>query len=168
MDLNKYYQEHKDDINSSIMEIASDLAEGNLMQEFKLSFEALVESEDHNNPDNGCIRYKEKYQDYLNRFYDIEYDRLAKLMNFDYASENGQMSELIELKATEMNKSELYKELDFVRSQIQIFKERTAQIDGGNWRKNVSDDFDKDALWSHYKKVISELESLLKYRYDAE
>lgn len=32
MDLNKYYQEHKDDINSSIMEIASDLAEGNLIQ----------------------------------------------------------------------------------------------------------------------------------------
>lgn len=67
-----------------------------------------------------------------------------------------------------MNKSELYKELDFVRSQIQIFKERTAQIDDGNWRKNVSDDFGKGALWSHYKNVISELESLLKYRYDAE
>lgn len=67
-----------------------------------------------------------------------------------------------------MNKSELYKELDFVRSQILLFKERAAQIDGGNWRKNVSDDFDKYALWSHYKKVISELESLLKYRYDAE
>lgn len=89
MDLNKYYQEHKDDINSSIMEIASDLAEGNLIQEFKLPFEALVESEDPNNPDNGCISYKEKYQDYFNRFYDIEYDRLAKLMNFDYTSENG-------------------------------------------------------------------------------
>lgn len=34
-----------------------------------------------------------------------------------------------------MNKSELYKELDFVRSQILLFKERAAQIDGGNWRK---------------------------------
>lgn len=67
-----------------------------------------------------------------------------------------------------MNKSELYKELDFVRSQILIFKERISQIDGGNWRKNVSDDFDKGAIWLHYKKVISELESLLKYRYDAE
>lgn len=67
-----------------------------------------------------------------------------------------------------MNKSELYEELDFVRSQIQIFKDRAAQIDGGNWRKNVSDDFDKGALQSHYKKVISGLESLLKYRYDAE
>lgn len=67
-----------------------------------------------------------------------------------------------------MNKSELYKELAFVRSYIQIFKERAAQIDGGNWRKNVSDDFDKSALWSHYKRIISELESLLKYKYDAD
>lgn len=67
-----------------------------------------------------------------------------------------------------MNKSELYKELDFVRSQIQIFKERAAQIDGGNWRKNVSDDFDKGALWSHYKEVISKLEYLLRIRYEAE
>ena len=67
-----------------------------------------------------------------------------------------------------MNKSELYKELDFVRSQIQIFKNRIAEIDKGNWRKNVSDDFDKGALWSHYTKIVSELESILKYRYDAE
>lgn len=66
-----------------------------------------------------------------------------------------------------MNKPELYKELAFVRSQIQIFKERAAQIDGGNWRKNVSDDFDKSTLWAHYKRIISELESLLKYKYDA-
>ena len=102
MDLNKYYQEHKDNINSLIMEIASDLAEGNLIQEFKLPFEALVEPEDSNNPDNECIRYKEKYQDHFNQFYDIEYNRLAKLMNFDYDMENGQMSGPIESKATEI------------------------------------------------------------------
>lgn len=102
MDLNKYYLEHKDDINSSIMEIASDLAVGNLIQKFKLPFEAFVEPENPNNPDNGCTRYKEKYQDHFNWFYDIEYNRLAKLMNFDYNMENGQIPELIELKATEI------------------------------------------------------------------
>ena len=102
MDLNKYYQEQKEYINSSIMKIASDLAVGNLIQEFKLPFEAFVEPEDPNNPDNGCTRYKEKYQDHFNRFYDIEYNRLAQLMNFDYNMENGQMSELIESKANEI------------------------------------------------------------------
>lgn len=102
MDLNKYYQEQKEYINSSIMEIASDLAVGNLIQEFKLPFEAFVEPEDPNNPDNSCTRYKEKYQDHFNRFYDIEYNRLAQLMNFDCNMENGQMSELIESKANEI------------------------------------------------------------------
>ncbi len=102
MDLNKYYQEQKEYINSSIMEIASDLAVGNLIQEFKLPFEAFVEPEDPNNPDNGCTRYKEKYQDHFNRSYDIEYNRLAQLMKFDYNMENGQMPELIDSKANEI------------------------------------------------------------------
>ena len=67
-----------------------------------------------------------------------------------------------------MDKSELDKELEFVKGQIQIFKERAANIENGNWRKNISNDFDKGALWSHYKEVISKLEYLLRIRYDAE
>lgn len=67
-----------------------------------------------------------------------------------------------------MTREELYKELDFVREQITLFKEKTKNLDKGNWRKNISDDFDKGALWSHYTNIISELEYLLKIKYDAE
>lgn len=91
MELDTYYKENKDDINSSIMEIASDLAVGDLLNKFKLPFEAFVEPEDPEHPDNGCTCYKEKYQDEYNQFYDMEYNRLAELMKFDYCAENGQM-----------------------------------------------------------------------------
>lgn len=67
-----------------------------------------------------------------------------------------------------MNKPELYSELDFVRTQIQIFKKEADKLENGNWKKNISNDFDKEKLWSHYKKIISDLEGLLKYNYDAE
>lgn len=102
MNLDKYYKESKDKINSSIMEIASDLAKAQLIDKYQKPFEAFLQLEDPNNPDNGCTRYKEKYQEEFNQFYDKEYDRLAKLMNFDYNTENGQIAELIESKATEV------------------------------------------------------------------
>lgn len=88
MDLHKYYKEHKDDINSSIMEIASDLAVARLKDTHDLPFEAFVEPEDPDEPD-GCTRYKEEYQDEFNRCYDEEYNRLAGLMKFDYAEKDG-------------------------------------------------------------------------------
>ena len=66
-----------------------------------------------------------------------------------------------------MEKSKLDNELEFVRKQIQIFKERANELEAGNWRKNISSDFDKCALWAHYRSVISDLEYLLKIRYDA-
>ncbi|MCL3853536.1 hypothetical protein M1P97_19830 [Parabacteroides sp. GYB001] len=67
-----------------------------------------------------------------------------------------------------MERVKLYEELEFVRSQIQIFKERSDSIDEGNWRKNVSNDFDKGAIWSSYQRILSELRALLKHSYDAE
>lgn len=67
-----------------------------------------------------------------------------------------------------MERVKLYEELEFVRSQIQIFKERSDSIDEGNWRKNVNNDFDKGAIWSSYQRILSELRTLLKHSYDAE
>lgn len=67
-----------------------------------------------------------------------------------------------------MKRAKLYEELEFVRNQIQVFKERSGLIDEGNWRKNVSNDFDKGAIWSSYQRILSELRSLLKHNYDAE
>lgn len=101
MDLHKYYKEHKDDINSSIMEIASDLAVARLVDKYKQPFEAFVEPEDPDDPDGGTC-YKEVYQDEYNRFYDEEYDRVASLMKFDYAAKDGVAGETVESKATEI------------------------------------------------------------------
>jgi hypothetical protein len=98
MDLHKYYQENKDNINSSIMEIASDLATARLIMKYNQSFEAFQQPQDPNNPDNNCTCFKEEYQDEFNQLYDKEYDRIAKLMKFDYNTEDGQM----ESKATEV------------------------------------------------------------------
>lgn len=101
MDLHKYYKESKDDINSSIMEIASDLAVARLVDQYKQPFEAFVESEDPEDPDGGTC-YKEEFQDEYNKFYDEEYDRVASLMKFDYTTEDGVATDSVESKATEI------------------------------------------------------------------
>ena len=72
MDLHQYYKENKDKINSSIMEIASDLAVARLVDKHKQPFDAFVEPEDPDDPDSGTC-YKEEYQNEYNRFYDEEY-----------------------------------------------------------------------------------------------
>lgn len=88
MDLHQYYKENKDEINSSIMEIASDLAVARLVDKHQMPFDAFVEPGDPDDPDNGTC-YKEEYQDEYNRFYDEEYNRLAQLMKFDITSPDG-------------------------------------------------------------------------------
>lgn len=88
MDLHRYYAENKDDINSSIMEIASDLAVGRMVDKYKQPFEAFVEPDDLDDPDSGT-HYKEEFQDEYNRFYDEEYERVASLMRFDIGTEDG-------------------------------------------------------------------------------
>lgn len=101
MNLEQYYKENKDQIHSSIMEIASDLAVARLINKYKQPFEAFQQPQDLDNPENGCTCYKEEYQDIFNQFYDKEYDRLAKLMNFDHNTEDGQIPVFIESKATQ-------------------------------------------------------------------
>lgn len=88
MDLNHYYATNKDNINSSIMEIASDLAVGRMVDKYKQPFEAFVEPDDPDDPDGGT-HYKEEFQDEYNRFYDEEYERVASLMRFDIGAEDG-------------------------------------------------------------------------------
>lgn len=88
MDLNKYYRENKENINSSIIEIASDLAVARLMNKHQAPFETFVEPDDPYDLDSGT-HYKEEFQDEYNRFYDEEYERVAALMKFDFCSEVG-------------------------------------------------------------------------------
>lgn len=101
MDLHQYYRENKDEINSSIMEIASDLAVARLVDKHQMPFDSFVEPEDPDDPDNGT-RYKEEYQDEYNRFYDEEYNRLAQLMKFDITSPGGIAGDDIGSRATEV------------------------------------------------------------------
>lgn len=88
MDLNHYYTKNKDEINSSIIEIASDLAVGRMVDKYKQPFEAFVEPDDPDDPDSGT-HYKEEFQDEYNQFYDEEYERVASLMRFDIGTEDG-------------------------------------------------------------------------------
>lgn len=88
MDLNHYYAKNKDEINSSVMEIASDLAVGRMVDKYKQPFEVFVEPDDPDDPDGGT-HYKEEFQDEYNRFYDEEYERVASLMRFDIGAEDG-------------------------------------------------------------------------------
>lgn len=101
MDLHLYYKENKDEINSSIMEIASDLAVARLVDKHQQPFDAFVEPEDPDDPESGTC-YKEEYQDEYNRFYDEEYNRLALLMKFDITSPNGIAGNDNDSRATEV------------------------------------------------------------------
>lgn len=101
MDLHQYYRENKDEINSSIMEIASDLAVARLVDKHQMPFDSFVELEDPDDPDSGTC-YKEEYQDEYNRFYDEEYNRLAQLMKFDITSPDGIACDSIGSQATEV------------------------------------------------------------------
>lgn len=92
MDLHKYYKENKEDINSSIMEIASDLAVARLMENHNRPFDAFTEPDDEDDPESGT-HYKEEYQEEYNRYYDEEYARVSGLMKFDVAEEDGIIKE---------------------------------------------------------------------------
>lgn len=100
--LDQYYKEKKNDINSSIMEIACNLAVAQLVNKYNQPNDTFLQPENPNDPDNGCTRFKEEYQDEFDLFYYSEYNRIAKLMKFDFNTESGQMEEFIESKATEV------------------------------------------------------------------
>lgn len=86
MNLNEYYRNNKDEINSSIMEIASDLAVARMVEKHQQPFDTFVESDPD---DDDCTHYKEEYQDEYDQFYDEEYARIAEVMKFDFCEEDG-------------------------------------------------------------------------------
>ena len=88
INLHRYYKDNKDDINSSIMELACDLAVARLMNEHGQPFEAFVEADDPDDPEGGT-HYKEEFQDEFDRYYDEQYDRIARLMKFDLNADDG-------------------------------------------------------------------------------
>lgn len=88
MNLHEYYRNYKDAINSSIMEIACDLAVARLLNAHDAPFDRFVEPNDLNDPNSGT-HYKEEFQSEYDKYYDEEYDRVAKLMKFDYCEADG-------------------------------------------------------------------------------
>ncbi|MEG0647110.1 MAG: hypothetical protein RR471_08065 [Bacteroides sp.] len=92
MHLNEYYRDHRDEINSSIMEIASDLAVARMIEKHNQPFEHFVEpdiEEGEEADEDTPTRYKEEYQNEYNQFYDKEYARVAGVMRFDCCEEDG-------------------------------------------------------------------------------
>ena len=88
MDLHEYYQKSRHEINSSIMEMAGELATACLVNKYNRPFEEFVEPDEEGNPESGT-HYKDEYQDDYNRFYDKSYARNDGLMKFDVTEENG-------------------------------------------------------------------------------
>ena len=88
MNLHEYYRSHKDAINSSIMEIACDLAGGGRRSAHEEPLETGGEADDPDDPDGGT-HYKEEFQKEYDTYYDEEYARVAKLMKFDYCQDDG-------------------------------------------------------------------------------
>lgn len=83
------YKDNKDDINSDIMERASDIASDRL----DAAHPDDEVTEIIPGTDDGMTRYKEKYQDEFNDYYDEEYDRIACEMGFDFSEEDGILKE---------------------------------------------------------------------------
>lgn len=88
MNLHEYYQKNKHEINSSIMEMAGELATAYLINKYNHPFEEFIEPDEEGNPESDT-HYKDEYQDEYNRFYDKSYARIASLMKFDVTEENG-------------------------------------------------------------------------------
>lgn len=88
IDLHQYYKNNKDDINSSIMKLSFDLATARLINEHGQPFETFGELDDPDNPEGGT-HYKEEFQDEFDRYYDEEYNRIARLMKFDFNTDDG-------------------------------------------------------------------------------
>lgn len=88
MNLYEYYRNHKDAINSSIMEIACDLAVGRRLSAHDAPFETFVEADAPDDPVGGT-HYKEVFQKEYDTYYDEEYARVATLMRFDYCQDDG-------------------------------------------------------------------------------
>lgn len=83
---------NRDEINSLIMEQASNCAVKRLEEMHNLPFEAFVEpdiDEGEEADENSSTRYKEEYQDEYNAFYDDEYERIACEIRFDLCEVDG-------------------------------------------------------------------------------
>ena len=143
MNLHQYYKENKDEINSSIMEIASDLAIARLVDKHKLPFDAYVEPEDPDDPDSGTC-YKEEYQDEYNRFYDEEYNRLAQLMKFDITSPDGIARNGNESRVTEVKTVYATVRYDFLvtGSAVRIVRVLRFDIENRNGGEVSEEDID--------------------------
>lgn len=96
MELKDYKPEefgtNRDNINSLIMEQASDRAVKRMEETNSLPFDAFVEpdvAEGEVADESTPTRYKEKFQEQYNQFYDEEYDRIAKEIGFDFCAEDG-------------------------------------------------------------------------------
>lgn len=83
---------NKDDINSLIMEQASESAEARMMAQYGQPIEYFVEpdiNEGESVDEDTSTRYKEEFLSLYSTLYDEEYDRIATEIGFDFCAEDG-------------------------------------------------------------------------------
>lgn len=107
---------NRDEINSLIMEQASDCAVERMTKEYNLPFEAFIEpdiEEGETADENASTRYKAEYQEVYNQLYDQEYNRIAAEIGFDLCSADGNilLSIADQLSAFEKRNLDLVKEI---------------------------------------------------------
>lgn len=141
--LHRYYKNRKDDINSSIMELACDLAAARLMNEYGQPFESFVEPDDPDDPEGGT-HYKEEFQNEFDRYYDEQYDRIACLMKFDFNADDGVAHNNAVGSSEETESSELSPE--HMETTCPVSEEDRQQV---------------DKLEDHYRMLEREAEKLM-------
>ena len=67
-----------------------------------------------------------------------------------------------------MEVGELNNYLNFVRKNIEELKNLIKALDGGDWIRNVSGDYDKEVLYSGLQEILSKYRNLLKRDYECE
>lgn len=83
---------NRDNINSLIMEQASDRAVKRMEEANSLPFEAFIEPDIEDREEmneDAPTRYKIEYQEQYNRFYDEEYNLIAVEIGFNFCEEDG-------------------------------------------------------------------------------
>lgn len=83
---------NKDDINSLIMEQASESAEARMMAQYEQPIEYFVEpdiEEGESVDEDTSTRYKAEFLSLYDTLYDEEYDRIAEEIGFDLCAEDG-------------------------------------------------------------------------------
>ena len=65
-----------------------------------------------------------------------------------------------------MKRKELDSQLNYIRTSLKKLDANIKELEDGDWRKNVSGDFDKEMICKNYRYIRVLYRSLLQRSYD--